>query len=149
MKLSYKPITIFVFVSAFAYGKESELLGKDLDGDGVRDDIERIIEKIYPESKDNREVLRYTAKVYQSVIISTIKMNNQEIKMASNELAKLASCYIDYTELDGRKEVNRLKGFIFNSKTRMNAYEKFNKSLNGSAQKVVDAEFYECRLPQN
>ena len=125
------------------------LEGTDSDGDGVRDDIEIRLYNLYPLSKDNREVSRKAAQVYQNMLITGNSADDLDNDTASEQLAKLASCYIDHTNLNSRQEVAVIKGMLIDTPERMAAYEEFLMSRHGTVQRALDASFEECRLPQN
>lgn len=128
---------------------KSGLTGTDADGDGVRDDLEIAIYNLYPLSKDNREVLRNTAVVYQDVLIAGDSLDDLDDGDASEKIAKLAACYNLHTELNGLQEVAKIRALTFNTQERLAAYEKFKVGRNGTAQRTVEATFDECRLPQH
>jgi len=125
------------------------LLGTDSNRDGVRDDVEIKIHNLYPLSKDNREVSRKAAQVYQNVLIAGNSADDLDDDGAAEELSKLASCYIDHSSLNGLEEVAKIRSILIDTPERMAAYEKFLMSRNGTTQKTVEATFSECRLPQN
>ena len=125
------------------------LVGTDSDGDGVRDDVEIKVYNLYPLSKDNREVSRKAAQVFQNVLVTGDSEDDLDDGGAAEELSKLASCYIDYTSLNGREEVAKIRSILIDTPERMAAYEKFLMSRNGTVQRTLEANFEECRLPQN
>jgi hypothetical protein len=72
--------------------QKTSIAGIDLDKDGIRDDVEIAIHKLYPLSKDNREISRNAAKVYQLVLVSGDSANNLDDDKAAEKLAKLVRC---------------------------------------------------------
>jgi hypothetical protein len=146
MKMVVTALSIFLLSWA---ANSTNLVGSDFDNDGVRDDVEVAIYKLYSHSKDNREVSRNAAKVYQMILTAGNSADNLDDNKISEELAKLASCYIDHTNLDGRKEAAKIKFLVFNTKDRLAAFEKYQSGRNGTVQKVVNVTYEECRLPQN
>jgi hypothetical protein len=126
----------------------SGLSGTDSDGDGVRDDLEIAIYNLYPLSKDNREVLRNTAVVFQNVLIAGDSLDSLDDGEVSEKIAKLAACYNLHTELNGLQEAAKIRALTFDTKERLAAYEKFKVGRNGTAQRTMEATFDECRLPQ-
>ena len=125
------------------------LVGTDSDGDGVRDDVEIKVYNLYPLSKDNREVSRKTVQVFQNVLVAGDSEDDLDDGGAAEELSKLASCYIDHTSLNGREEVAKIRSILIDTPERMAAYEKFLMNRNGTVQRTLEANFEECRLPQN
>ena len=125
------------------------LEGTDSDGDGVRDDIEIRLYNLYPLSKDNREVSRKAAQVYQNMLITGNSADDLDNDTASEQLAKLAWCYNLHTELNSRQERAKIKVLVFDTSERLEALEKFYQSRNGTVQRTVESTFSECRLPQN
>ncbi|MBA6389912.1 hypothetical protein H4J38_03860 [Colwellia sp. BRX10-3] len=125
------------------------LTGTDSDNDGVRDDLEIAIYKLYPLSKDNREVSRNAVLVFNNVLVTGDSIDDLDDGDASEKLAKLASCYIDHTDLNGRHEVAKIKALTFDTEERLKAFEKYKVGRNGTVQRTVEATFDECRLPQN
>lgn len=125
------------------------LEGTDSDGDGVRDDLEIKIYNLYPLSKDNREVSRKATQVFQTVLVTGDSEDDLDDDVASELLAKLVWCYNVHTELNSRQERAKIKALVFDTPERLNAFEKFKQSRNGTIQTTVESTFSECRLPQN
>tara|TARA_R110000772_G_scaffold244238_1_gene357294 strand:+ start:7317 stop:8141 length:825 start_codon:yes stop_codon:yes gene_type:complete len=125
------------------------LEGTDSDGDGVRDDIEIKVYNLYPLSKDNREVTRKAAQVFQNVLITGNSADDLDDGDASEQLAKLVWCYNLHTDLNSKQERAKIKALVFDTPERLEALEKFKQSRNGTIQKTVESTFSECRLPQN
>ncbi|KAF7768868.1 hypothetical protein PCIT_a3385 [Pseudoalteromonas citrea] len=125
------------------------LEGTDSDRDGVRDDVEIKIYNLYPLSKDNREISRKAAQIFQNVLVTGDSQDDLDDGEAAEELSKLASCYIDHTSLNGREEVAKIRSILIDTPERMAAYENFLMSRNGTVQRTLEANIEECRLPQN
>jgi hypothetical protein len=125
------------------------LLGNDLNNDGIRDDVEIAIQKLYPNSKDNRLVARNTAKIYQKILLAYKTQNFPEDDIeASNYLAKLAWCYNAHTNLNAKKEIAKIKFLTLDNKERVEAFEKFKLSRNGTVQSTLKATYNECRFSE-
>lgn len=128
------------------------LVGFDRDQDGIRDDTENSIEKFYAGSKDNIEVSRNTARVYQMVLDANQYSGNEYQEYndkISNEISKLVSCYSDHSNLDYNTEILQIKTLVFNNKNRRKALLRFQSSKNETVQSLINFTYNECRLPQN
>ncbi len=111
--------------------------------------MEIAIYYLYPLSKDNREVSRNAAFVFNNVLVTGDSTDDLDDGDASEKLAKLAWCYNFHTELDSRQERAKIKALTFNTQERLDAFEKFKVGRNGTIQRTVEATFDECRLPQS
>ncbi|TLD40039.1 MAG: putative lipoprotein [Candidatus Jettenia ecosi] len=109
-------------------GKKT-LLGIDMDGDGVRDDIQRYIYFTYPDDKKLRLGLTYYAKEFQDVLKDA---NDRE---AAYEHAKKIVRHDECLwYLRGEESIDicsALRAKILNTRERSIAYIKYNDSLAG------------------
>jgi hypothetical protein len=128
------------------------LVGFDGDNDGIRDDTENSIEKFYGDSKDNIEVSRNTARVYQ-MVLNANQYSGKEYQAysdkISNEISKLFSCYHEHSNLEYNTEILQIKTLVFNNKDRRKAWLRFQSSRNETVQSLINFTYNECRLPQN
>ena len=83
------------------------------------------------------------------IIRASMTEDKEDNKKASYELAKLSSCYSDYLTKEDRKDMKKIKLFIFNTKERVEYLDIFQTSLNGTIQKTVKAEFNECIVKED
>ena len=128
---------------------ERGLLGTDSDGDGVRDDIEIAIHELHPLSKDNREMLRYSASVLNQALAAGDSSDDRDDDDVSEGIAKMANCLVVHGDMDHLAESSVLRALAFDTQERLDAYEKFLVGRHGTSQRTVRVEPQDCKLPQN
>jgi predicted polyphosphate/ATP-dependent NAD kinase len=115
----------------------SELLGVDLNNDGVRDDVERYIDATYPDSERTRAGLRQYAKRVQEALVTT------EDKVAARAIADNAGRAQDCLRyiLGSWGEVSDVRGElmvqILNTDARSRAYITYDALLGGGVFKSI------------
>ncbi len=115
---------------------DSTLLGVDVDGDGVRDDVELWINSNVSESPEERKAFKQMFKASQQALINA---ENRELsRKISNLLGEALSCaFAQGGKGDANfNRVNRLrksfKSQILNTRIRIQANIKFNDQLAGT-----------------
>lgn len=115
--------------------RETTLGGIDANGDGVRDDIERYIEKKYSEPAQRKAAMQ-TARVYQRMLL--VDANNMaELDAVSEAGSRAIVCAKSaFPESEGAIEQYRmtaeLESMTTNTKTRLSAYLAYNKARSGT-----------------
>jgi hypothetical protein len=118
-----KPLPIKIII-------EESIAGKDLDQNGVRDDIQEYIMSAYPESQKVQAALIQNAKALQ---IGLINADNREASITiGDQRVRAVGClsYISGPE-EGRIFWGELRARMLNSDSRSRAYIKANNHLGG------------------
>lgn len=120
--------------------------GVDSNDNGVRDDVEIGIYRLHELNHENREILKTGAKAMQEALTATLNEEFQDNDKASEELAKFAYCLTQHSSMDRRKALAQVKTLQMNTPERVDAYNAYNQSRNGTIQRVVAATKEECML---
>ncbi len=124
-------ITLACLTGCFGGSADETLLGPDKDGNGVRDDVDRFIEKSF-EGIDNQNA----AKQYAKYVTLDMLFNESKKKLEENsdKVTKSSDCY-SYLN-SGRhysfKDLLLIVPEIENTKTRVLAARKADETLGGS-----------------
>lgn len=108
---------------------QENLLGVDMDNDGVRDDIQRYIDLTYPDEVKVRLALEAVAKQYQ-LLLALAQDPDASFENAT-KMARHGEC-LDF--LKGEKAADilaALQAEILNNKVRNLAYLNYTENLSG------------------
>ena len=110
----------------------STLLGVDVNGNGVRDDVERKIYEKYP-VKLHQSLLMDGAKVFQKITIRPI----ERAKETQKEISRIIDCEIFLGRIDSEissdsfESISFLENYTFTTKQRVRKYLDYNIALSG------------------
>ncbi len=112
------------------------LMGTDVNANGVRDDVEAIIDSQYP-SSIQRAAAMQTAKALQNAL-TVDKTDAPAVKAVDREISRAIDCvYSRFDGANGAKQpaqvVQELEAITTNTKERLLAYLQFNKALDGTS----------------
>lgn len=111
--------------------REPTLGGIDANSNGVRDDIERHIEKKYTEPAQRKAAMQ-TARAYQRMLLLD-KSDPVAVEAVVVASARAVDCVFDTFPGTGGSELSReLEAMSTNTKDRLKAYIAFNKAASGS-----------------
>ncbi len=111
--------------------REPTLGGIDANTNGVRDDIERYIEKKYTEPAQ-RQAAMQTARAYQQMLLLD-KRDPVAVTEAVVASTRAVDCVFDtFPGADGSQLSRELEAMSTNTKDRLKAYLDFNKAASGS-----------------
>jgi hypothetical protein len=110
--------------------------GVDANNNGIRDDIDRIINEYPNTSTAEKNAMRQDAKVHQMIQVEMAKgpLTRQKKDEISNLMDNSIGC-IAYriNDFDKRREIVRLaESLTHNTDKRAEAYINFNKSMGGT-----------------
>lgn len=111
--------------------REPSLAGIDVNGDGVRDDIEQYISRTYSEPAQRKAAMQM-ARVYQRMLSADTNAATavESVVVAS---ARAVDCVFDvFPGAQGSGVVRTLEALSTNTKTRLKAYLAFNMAASGS-----------------
>lgn len=111
--------------------REPTLGGIDANTNGVRDDIERHIEKKYTEPAQRKAAMQ-TAMVYQKMLVLD-KSDPAAVEAAVIASARAVDCVFDtFPGAEGSALSRELEAMSTNTKDRLKAYIAFNTAASGS-----------------
>lgn len=123
---------------------DADLLGYDVDGGGVRDDIQRYLELRYFEEPKLKAVF-YD---YASALLKRISSASQSEEYIQNLVKEREPSYLclmglnNNSERDYRSEIRELKQRVFNTAARYKANMLFDSKLAGTVMTAIDIDAY-------
>lgn len=123
---------------------DSQLLGYDSDGNGVRDDIQRYLELRYFDEAELKAVF-YD---YASYLLNRMHVANESREFIQNLVKEREPSYwclkwLDNNyERDYKSEIRELRKKVFNTLARNKANMMFNSKLAGMRSNAIDPETY-------
>ena len=110
-------------------GKQT-LEGIDSDKNGLRDDVQRYIAMLHPESQKARMALQQTAILYQNALLSTDTDNETAVKIARQHLNSF-DCMRYVLSAQASENRSFLSKAVLNTVARRSSFYKFNDLLGG------------------
>jgi len=110
---------------------QSSVAGKDLDSDGVRDDIQQLISALNYGTPKERNAVIQSAKAMQQAILFGAGFSDKSLKEIGDQSAKAGDCIWDVFGLDGERELNILTLAMIDTEARSIAHNEFNKQSAG------------------
>lgn len=123
---------------------QSTLTGIDSNNNGVRDDVERAVFSLHDSSFENRQIIMAGAVALQDSLVSSTTDSDHDNDLASEAVMSFMYCLTQHTTLDTQKQLALLRSLVINSPVRLEAYEAYNVSRNGTIQRVVTPTLDEC-----
>lgn len=113
-----------------ALDRTASLLGTDADGNGVRDDIDAYINSL-PDSPVQKKALKQDAAALNAAL--AVDLTNQAaVDAVDTQIMNASSCrYSVYSTEVARKYGRDLEKYYINTKSRFDAYMKFNQASSG------------------
>ena len=117
--------------------------GIDANTNGVRDDIERHIEKKYTEPAQRKAAMQTARALQQTLLVN--KNDAQALNSVSQMAMYAANCRgLIFPGLEGLKSVSRMSEEIetltTNTKERRRAYLAYNKAVSGTVSQLPKGE---------
>lgn len=121
--------------------RDSTLQGVDLNGNGIRDDIEAYIASQYP-AAPQRAAATQTAKALQAAL-TVLPTDVAAAKVVSRRISNAINCVFAQfeggsTSKDPARVVKELEAITTNTKARLLAYLAYNKALDGTSSALPD-----------
>ena len=104
--------------------------GIDTDDDGVRDDVQIVIYKRYPEDESKKIALKQSAKALQSAISAGSFSDQTSIIDSSTDVLQSVDCLHQIME-DPTSEISFIENSVVNTTERSDAYIEFNEGVSG------------------
>ncbi len=108
----------------------TNLIGDDVDGDGVRDDVEEDIFQHASDDEHLQAALATSAKSLQKAIVAYAENDGQGVADSANDIMQAATLLFEKSD-SPEDEVAFIERCMFNSEERAEAYTKINQSFSG------------------
>jgi len=129
-------------------GDQNDLLGSDLNDNGIRDDIDEHIKAQFANGKEQLAAAQY-AKAGQRVFLISGTAESQrqhfEALKVINDLTSATTCI--YSAFDGSGNSlkpaavsQELSSLTFNTRDRIRSYKRFSEALDGQAWGLPDGD---------
>ena len=125
------------------------LEGIDVNGDGVRDDVERALYELHKESFNNREILKIGARAYQQTLVASGTPDDRDDDAASATDSLFAGCLVDHSDMNARKEIATVQALMFNTDDRVAAYRAYSAGRHGTVHSIMTIAPEDCMLSNN
>ena len=123
--------------------------GIDTNGNGVRDDVEHSLYRLYPLDTPRREMLLIGAHAVQMELLAAGSENPQSAgDAASQRSAEFIACAIASRMPALQQELATLDFFSLNTEARRQAYFAYQASRAGTVQRTIDPNSANCSLRQ-
>ncbi|MGV8894792.1 MAG: hypothetical protein ACOH2K_18050 [Burkholderiaceae bacterium] len=114
-----------------ALNRDATVLGVDVNGNGVRDDLDAYIAAL-PDTVLQKAALSQMAAAIGNAL-TTDTANLSSMLIASKQIAAAAACnHARYDSATASKKSAEIEKISVNTKTRFQAYDKFNAALSGT-----------------
>lgn len=121
----------------------TELKGKDLNNDGVRDDVALAISELY-QSTYHREVFMLGAVALQKAILSSVDSRSYDVAYTVQLLDSFRSCLRKHSTLNPYKAFSQLRAIQLNTPQRKTAYSEFIQASKQFTQSDVGLQRIDC-----
>ena len=116
------------------------LLGKDLNNNGIRDDIEKYIES-RPITFMQKEASMFNAKLFQGILLTDTN-DDKALRKNSQDMAASINCLV--TRFDNIDDaisiVSSLESKTYNTKVRTMQYIRYNEAQSGSVTELPSGD---------
>ena len=122
--------------------------GIDTNGNGVRDDMEHSLYRLYPLDTPRREMLLIGAQAVQMQLLAASDNNPDAGDAASQRSAEFVACALA-SDIDIRalqKDIAIVDFFALNTEARRQAYLAYEASRAGTVQRAIDPNSANCSL---
>ena len=120
--------------------------GIDTNGNGVRDDVEHSLYRLYPLDTPVRELLLIGAQATQMEVLAGSKNDSRAGDAASQRSAEFAACSIIASRIYISDDIATLNFFTLDTDARHQAYLAYEASRSGTVQPAIDPDSANCSL---
>lgn len=121
--------------------------GIDTNGNGVRDDVEHSLYRLYPLDTPRRETLLIGAQAVQMVLLAAGSENPQSAgNAASQRAAEFIACAFASRIPGVLNDTDAVDFFVLNTEARLQAYLAYEVSRAGTVQRAIDPNSANCSL---
>ena len=101
------------------------LTGWDRDGDGLRDDLQEVLGRIYAD-RGVRRIIEKGAQAYQLALVASRTEGEQDDETAAQAIARFIGCLNGHPGVDRWRELGRVRSLVLDTDARYAAYEEFD-----------------------
>jgi len=109
--------------------RSSDIAGPDLDGNGVRDDLDDYVASL-PDTESQKRALRQGFRTLRQAILIDTADKNAVLDVMKKSSASVWCIYSQY-DSDAGKKSNDVEKYSINTKARFKAYAAFNSAASG------------------
>ena len=120
--------------------------GIDTNSNGVRDDVEHSLYRLYPLDTPRREILLIGAQVAQMEMLAGSENSQSASDAASQRSAEFVACAVASRIPGLRHDSDAVDFFALNTEARIQAYLAYQASRAGTVQPVIDSNSANCSL---
>ena len=120
--------------------------GIDTNSNGVRDDVEHSLYRLYPLDTPRREMLLIGAQAVQMEVLAGSENSQSAGDAASQRSAEFVACAVASRIPGLRHDSDALDFFALNTEARIQAYLAYQASRAGTVQPVIDPNSANCSL---
>ena len=120
--------------------------GIDVNGDGVRDDVERALYELHEDSFNNREILKIGAGAYQEALVASGTPDDLDDDVASATTDRYVGCLMEHSDMDAETELATVRGLMLNTDERVAAYQEYLAGRHGKARILAEITPEDCML---
>jgi len=117
--------------------RTASLLGRDNDGNGVRDDLDSYIQGL-PDTTPQKSALRQTSKaISRAMQAGVANATPSELREVSTTIARAVHCvWHQYDSAIAGGKVTAIQKLTVNTPERFNAYELYNTKRTGTSSRL-------------
>lgn len=120
--------------------------GIDTNGNGVRDDVEHSLYRLYPLDTPRREMLLIGAQAIQMELLAGSENNQSAGDTASQRAAEFIACAFASRIPGVLNDTDALDFFTLDTDARLQAYIAYEASRAGTVQRAIDPNSANCSL---
>ena len=120
--------------------------GIDTNGNGVRDDVEHSLYRLYPLDTPRREILLIGAQAMQMEVLAGSENNQSAGDAASRRAAEFIACAFASRIPNVLNDTDAVDFFTLNTEARGQAYLAYEASRAGTVQRAMDPNSANCSL---
>jgi hypothetical protein len=124
--------------------RTDSLAGIDENQNGIRDDIEKYIVENYPDEGQKRALFQFARVVQENLLVDVSDMT--AVKKVSIKGSRAQNCIFskfksrDVSDQNPSIAWRKILSMTTNTKTRLQAYLKYNKALDGTASSLPERD---------
>ena len=120
--------------------------GIDTNSNGVRDDVEHSLYRLYPLDTPRREILLIGAQAVQMEMLAGSENNQSAGGAASQRAAEFIACAFASRIPGVLTDTDAVDFFVLNTDARIQAYLAYEASRAGTVQRAMDPNSANCSL---
>lgn len=115
--------------------RDSDVAGPDVDGNGVRDDLDAYVASL-PDTEEQKRAMLQGFKLYRYNVTAD-PSNIKDVEWGMVLSARAVTCIMDmYGIEDGGEKLSKIRAYSLNTKYRFEKYVLFDKAKNGMSVRL-------------